>query len=141
MRFRRPHPRNLFSHVHSFLFSLDSVLALGVLTVSIIALLAHKITIILLHGPLPTLGVIVFGPFLFVFDLITLILLYRGLSSPNRAWQILAGFIGVVITSCSATFVSLYIEANAEVNWGRSVEVSTLSFTSDVDCIELENIQ
>jgi hypothetical protein len=35
----------------------------------------------------------------------------------------LAGFIGIVITSSSATFVSLYLEANAEVNWGRSVEV------------------
>jgi hypothetical protein len=123
VRFRRPHPRNFFALFHSFLFSLDSVLALGVLTTSAIALLAHKITIILLHGPLSTFGVIFFSPFLFVFDLITLILLYRGLVSPNRAWQILAGFLGVVITSCSATFVSLYIEANAEVNWGRSVEV------------------
>ena len=123
MRFRRPNPRNLFAHVHSFLFSLDSLLALGILTASAIALFAHKVTIILLHGPLSTFGVIFFSPFLFVFDLITLIFLYRGLASPNRAWQILAGFLGLVITSCSATFVSLYIEANAEVNWGRSVEV------------------
>jgi hypothetical protein len=127
--------------MQSFLFSLDSVLALGVLTASIIALLAHKITIILLHGPLSTIGVIIFGPFLFVFDLITVILLYRGLASPNRAWQILAGFIGVVITSCSATFVSLYIEANAEVNWGRSVEVQLSLLLSDLDCVELEDIQ
>jgi hypothetical protein len=123
MRFRRPHPRNLFAYVHLFLFSLDSLLALGVLTASATALFAHKITIILLHGPLSTFGVIFFSPFLFVFDFITLIFLYRGLASPNRAWQILAGFLGLVITSCSATFVSLYIEANAEVNWGRSVEV------------------
>lgn len=87
------------------------------------ALLAHKITIILLHGPLSTLGVIFFGPFLFVFDIITILLQHRGLASANRSWQMLAGFISIVITSCSATFVSLYLEANAEVNWGRSVEV------------------
>ena len=122
MRFRRP-PQNLFNYFYSYLFCLDNVFALGFLTCSIIALLAHKITIILLHGPLSTLSVIFFGPFLFVFDIITILLQHRGLASVNRSWQILAGFIGIVIISCSATFVSLYLEANAEVNWGRSVEV------------------
>ena len=130
MRFRKP-SRNLLHYIHLYLFCVDNIFALGILTCSIIALLAHKITIILLHGPLSTLGVIFFGPFFFVFDLITIMLQYRGLASVNRAWQILAGFIGVVITSCSATFVSLYLEANAEVNWGRSVEV----YLRGVKCI------
>jgi hypothetical protein len=140
MRFRRPTPRGLFSYVQSYLFSLDSVTGLGIFTASIAALIAHKVTIILLHGPLSTLGVIVLGPFVFVFDLITLLLLHRGLSSSNRAWQILAGFIGIVITSCSATFVSLYLEANAEVNWGRSVEVCPFDSLLITDCFKLENL-
>ena len=121
-RFRRPN-KILSFQIRSYLFSLDNLFALGLLTSSIVALFAHKVTIILLHRPLPALGVIFLGPFLFVFDLISLALVYLGLASPQRAWQILAGFISIVIISCSATFVSLYLEANAELNWGRSVEV------------------
>jgi len=123
MRFRRPNSKSLTFHIQSFLFCLDNPLAVGILASSIVALVAHKITIILLHGPLSTLSLILLGPYLFVFDLITLLLLHRGLASRQRAWQILAGFIGLIIISCSATFVSLYLEANAELNWGRSVEV------------------
>jgi hypothetical protein len=122
-RFRGPMSKSIFYFVQSFLFSLKSTVALGIFAASIVALLSHKVIILLLHGPLSTLGTIFFGPFVFVFDIITLLLLYRGLGSANLAWQIFAGIVGLVITSCSATFVSLYLEANAEVNWGRSVEV------------------
>jgi hypothetical protein len=123
-RFRRPTPKSILNYIQSFLFCLESTVALGIFTASIVALVSHKFIILLLHGPLSILGTIFFSPFVFVFDIITLLLLHRGLASASRAWQIFSGIVGLVITSCSATFVSLYLEANAEVNWGRSVEVS-----------------
>jgi hypothetical protein len=126
MWFRRP-TRGIVFQTQSYLFCLDNLLALGLFTSSVVALIIHKIIVILLHGPLPFFGLIFLGPFLFVFDLVTLVLLRQGLGSAQRGWQILAGLIGTLIISCSATFVSFYLEANAEVNWGRSVEVFPLS--------------
>src|SRR5579859_1771787 len=118
-------------YIPAFLFSLD-LFALGLFAAASIALIAHKVTIILLHGPLPTLSVIILAPFLFVFDFITLLLLHRVLASRYRARQIIGGFISLVIISCSATFVSSYLEANAELNWGRSLEVPRCSGRADI---------
>jgi hypothetical protein len=124
-RFHRPNnPLLPLGHVQSYLHSLDSIFALGLFTAAAAALISHKIMIIRLHGPLSTLGLIFCGPFLFVFDLITLILLHRAFASKKTAWQIFAGITAISIMSCSAAFASLYIEGNAEINWGRSVEVS-----------------
>lgn len=120
---RQSLPKVLYSYVRLYLLSLDSIVGTGIMTASTVALVCHKIIIIRLHSPLSILGLVSFWPFLFVFDIITLILLHRGLASTNRAYRILASFLGLVITISSATFVSLYLSANAELNWGRSVEV------------------
>ena len=110
-------------YLQGFLFLLNSIVSLGIFTASAMALIAHKITIILLHRPLPTIGLIFFGPFLFAFDIISLMLLHRGLASAVRAWNILARLLCVLITCCSAAFVSLYLETNTPLNWGQTVEV------------------
>ena len=120
---RRRGLKGLFSCIQSFLFSIDNIYALGVFTASAVALLAHKITIILLHRPLSVPILIICAPFLFSFDFITLILLHRGLRSTKPAFQILTGSICFVIISCSSSFVSLYLESHTELHWGRTVEV------------------
>jgi hypothetical protein len=121
--FRRKALRGLFASIQAFLFSIDNSYALGIFTASAVALFAHKTAVILLHRPLPTITLIICAPFLFTFDFITLLLLHRGLRSPKQAWQILAGSVCLVIVSCSSSFVSLYLESNTELNWGRTVEV------------------
>jgi hypothetical protein len=68
-------------------------------------------------------GLLAAGPFLFVFDLITLLFLHQGLSSTIRSIRMFSSFVALFIMSCSATFVSYYQQANAEVQWGRAVEV------------------
>ena len=106
------------------LFSLDSYTALGLFTTSSVALLVHKSTVILLHRPLG-FELILFWPFLFGFDLATLLVLYHALTSSSKVWR-LVGYINcVVIISCSATFVSVFLETNGAANWGRSVEAPT----------------
>ena len=122
MSFRRTRG-GVFSYIDTFLFSLNSVIAQGIFTACAIALMVHKITVMLLYAPFPIFQIILYGPFLFSFDFLTLVFLHRALASGNRGWQILAGLVCLVIISCSASFVSLYLEANAEINWGRSVEV------------------
>ena len=121
-RFRRP-KSFIAKHVHSYLFSINSLSSLFLFNTATVALISQKITTIVLHGPLPTAQAIFFGPFLFCYDLATLIFLHRGFASRSQALQAMSAFISVIIISCSSTFVSLYLEANAEVNWGRSVEV------------------
>src|SRR5271170_1052048 len=106
-------------YIQTFLFSLDNTFALGLFAASSNALIAHKVTVILLHEPLRTVSIILFAPFLFVFDIITLIILHRVLASKYRVLQIFAGILCIAIISCSATFVASYIETNAAINWGR----------------------
>lgn len=79
--------------------------------------------IIRLHRPLSALGLVTAGPCLFVFDLITLMIIHRGLASMKMAHKGLAGVAAILIMICSAAFASLYIEGNAELNWTRSAEV------------------
>lgn len=129
---RRPLPTRLFATIRQFLFSFDRAISLGLFTASAIALIAHKVTIILLHRPIPIIGLIIHGPFVFVFDIIVLILLHRGFTSKARAWNVLAGLLGVLIACCSATFVSLYLETNSELNWGRTVEVPRNQGSADM---------
>ena len=112
----------LFSTVQTFLFSLPSYVALGLFSASVVALLTHKLTIILLHRPLGW-NFIILWPFLFGLDLTTLVVLHHALASCSRVVRILGMIIGVVIISCSATFVSIVLETNAPANWGRSIEV------------------
>src|SRR5947207_3182773 len=65
--------------LRSYLFSLGPV-ALTLFTASVVALITQKITLISLHRPLPIFGAIIYGPFCFLFDIITLFLLHHGLS-------------------------------------------------------------
>lgn len=132
-RYRPPFPAPRVSQIgyqfQSYMFSLDSILSLGLFTASVVALVVHKFLIITLHGPLPIVGLLAAGPFLFVFDLITLLFLHQGLASTIRALRLFSSFVALFIMSCSATFVSYYQQANAEVQWGRSVEVFSFSIT------------
>jgi hypothetical protein len=120
---RRSGSGRVLKHLHTYLFSIKGLLPLYLFNAATVALVTHKIATICLHSPLPTFQLIIFGPFLFCFDFVTLLFLHRGLASRSQAAQTISGFIAIVIVSCSSTFVSLYLEANAEVNWGRSVEV------------------
>ena len=113
----------IYAYIQLYLFSSNNIPALGLMTSSIIALITHKIIIIRMHTPLSVFGIIFLGPFLFVFDLITLVLLHRALGSKKPTIETCGWCIGLVIIICSASFVSLYVEANAEINWGRSIEV------------------
>ena len=120
---RRSTSGRVLKHLHLYLFSIKSLPSFYLFNAATIALLTHKFATICLHGPLPLAQLVIFGPFLFCFDFVTLLFLHRGLASRSPAVQAISAFICIVIVSCSATFVSLYLEANAEVNWGRSVEV------------------
>jgi hypothetical protein len=117
--------RTIVTLVETFLFSQKNVIALVLFIASAFALIVHKVILIRLHAPLPALRLIISAPFLFAFDLLTLTLLHRAFASTNRLCQILAGFISIIVISCSASFVSLYLETNAELNWGRTVEVNS----------------
>jgi hypothetical protein len=110
-------------YVQRYLFSIESLFALGLFNSAVVALVSHKIMMIWLHRPLPAWGLLLTGPCLFVFDLITLMMLHWGLTSTKAAYKSVSGIIAVMIMLCSATFASLYIEGNAELNWERSVEV------------------
>jgi len=116
----------------TYLFSLDSVPALGLFTAAAAALFSHKVVVILLHRPLSTCGLVLASPFLFTFDLTTLILLHRGLSSSKAAWRVLAGVTSILIAICSAAFASLYFQGNAELQWAQSVEVTSCFAGADV---------
>jgi hypothetical protein len=118
--------RLMLGFVLHYLHSLDNLFALGLFNSAVAALISHKIMIIRLHSPLPILGLIITGPCLFVFDFITLMIIHKGLASSKRLCNILAGLGSVFIILCSATFASLYIEGNVELNWARSVEVHLL---------------
>jgi hypothetical protein len=116
----------------TYLFSLDSVSALALFTVAAVALFSHKVVIILLHQPLSTCGLVLASPFLFTFDLMTLILLHRGLSSSRAAWRMLAGVTSILLAICSAAFASLYFQGNAELQWAQSVEVTSCFTEADI---------
>src|SRR5579859_4620308 len=131
---RRSTSGRILKHLHIYLFSIKSLVSFFLFNAATIALLTHKLATICLHGPLPTIQLIIFGPFLFCFDFVTLLFLHRGLASRSPAIQAISGFIEMVIISCSSTFVSLYLEANAEVNWSRSVEVSNPDSGTSLIC-------
>jgi len=111
------------AYVRAVLFSLDNVFAVGLFVAACNALIAHKCAVILLHGPLRVVSVVLLVPFLFALDILTLLFLHRGLASKSRGLQVFAGLICVAVISSSATFISSYLETNAELNWGRSLEV------------------
>jgi len=123
MMYLRRTRASILAYGETFVFSLDSAIAQGLFTACAVALLVHKYIVILLYAPRAIHEVILYGPFLFTFDLFTLVFLHRGLASGDRRWQIPAGLFCVVIILCSASFMSLYLETKTELNWGRSVEV------------------
>lgn len=115
----------IFNHLHRYIHSLDSLLALGLFNSTVAALITHKLMIIRLHSPLSTLGLLVTWPCLFVFDLMTLVILHHGFSSTKLLLKGISGIVSLLIMVCSAVFASLYLEGNAELNWTRSVGVQT----------------
>jgi hypothetical protein len=110
--------------MHNYLYSFDNLFALALFTSTVAALLSHKIMVILLHQPLSACGLILTAPCLFVFDVITLLLLHRGLLSRFKIINALASLVSVLVMICSAAFASMYVQGNVELNWTRSVEVS-----------------
>ena len=111
------------NHLYRYLHSLDSLLALGLFNGTAAALITHKFMIIQLHRPLSTIGLLVTCPCLFVFDLMTLVILHHGFSSTKLLLKVISGVVSLLIMVCSAVFASLYLEGNAELNWTRSVGV------------------
>ena len=120
------------TRLKSLLFSLDSHAALGLFAASSVALLTHKLTVILLHRPLGR-QFIIYWPFLFGLDLAVLTFLHHALAVPKRAWRVFGTLLCLFIIFCSATFVSLFLEANTSTNWGRSVEVCNAYECADLD--------
>ena len=119
-------PRTILLNIQHYLHSIDNLCALALFNSAALALVSHKILIIELHGPLSKWGLCVAGPCLFVFDLMTLMILHSGLASSRLIWKVLATLASFLIILCSATFASLYLEGNAELNWSRSVGVFLL---------------
>ena len=110
--------------MHSYLYSFDNVFALGLFTSTIAALFSHKIMIILLHQPLSVSGIVLTAPCLFLFDLITLLLLHWGFVSRFTIIKLFATLISILVVICSAAFASMFVQGNVELNWTRSVEVT-----------------
>ena len=131
---------SISNNLQTFLFSLESYVALGLFATSTAALVTHKFTVILLHRPLGFLFLF-YWPFLFGFDLTTLLLLHHALKSASQVWRLLASIFCVVIVFCSATFVSLFLEANTPTNWGRSIEVRHPQECPDLDYFKLEHVR
>jgi hypothetical protein len=123
-------PRTILAYVQCYLHSLESVWAVWVFNAAAAALISHKVMMIWLHGPLSGLLLLVLGPCLFVFDLLTLMVLHWGLASTKSVLRGLASVGAVLIMVCSATFASLYLEGSAELNWSRSVEVHLLEIAN-----------
>jgi hypothetical protein len=121
----RPFAFKILQCLQSYVFLFDNGFTLGLFTSAATALFCHKILILVLHRPLSISGLVFAWPFLFVFDFITIMLLYHGLASTKIAWRVIAGIVAVFIISLSGMFASLYFEANAELNWGRSTNVLT----------------
>lgn len=112
-----------FLAMHSYLYLFDSIFALGLFTSTVAALFSHKIMVILLHQPLSAAGIILTAPCLFVFDVVTLLLLYRGIVSRFTILRVLSYLVSMLVIICSAAFASMYIQGNVELSWTRSVEV------------------
>jgi hypothetical protein len=101
----------------------SNFLAVYLSTVTSIALLTHKVVSIALHGPFAAWKVVLFGPFTFCFDVITVLILDYGLRSASRSILSFSVFVSLTIIVCSSTTFAVYQEANTEVQWGRSLEV------------------
>lgn len=113
-------------------FSVEGSVPFGLFVSSSVALLAHKITVILLYLPLGVLDVILRLPFLFAFDLITLIVLHRALRSARKFFRIIGAVVCGLIISCSSMFISLSWETDAAVNRPGNAEVHPIENNGDV---------
>ena len=134
-------PKTLGSRIreffHGYVRSFPSFVGLYFFTTTTIALITHKLLIIQVHGPFSVSQLLFLGPFTFSFDLLTLYFLYKAFRSRSPVWRSMAGIVSLAITICSSTFVSMYLIANAEISWGRSIAVLSRLFTNVGHC-ELE---
>ena len=115
-----------FHIVQQYVHSLSNMSAIGFFTSAAFALISHKIIFIALQSPISISGVIFTSPCLFLFDMITLLILHAGFSSRKRIYQTTAYFCAIMIIILCSAFASLYITANAELQWERSFEVLSL---------------
>jgi hypothetical protein len=124
---RRYVQRSIFGYVQLYVHSIDNLFCLWLFNSTVAALISHKILFIRLHTPLSVFAVILLSPCLFLFDFINLVLLHCGFSSSKIVWNVLSGAVSAVLIICSSAFASLFINTNAELNWNRSVEVTSHS--------------
>jgi len=115
-----------FHIVQKYVHSLRNMSAIGFFTSAAFALISHKIIFIALQSPISISGVIFTSPCLFLFDIITLLILHAGFSSWKRIYHITAYFCAIIIIILCSAFASLYITANTELQWERSFEVLSL---------------
>ena len=112
--------------IQRYLYSLDKLLFLGLFNSGVVALISHKVMIILLHSPVSTWGLILTWPCLFEFDVITLALLHRGLSSRKKGYKWGSAAVVILVMFLSSVFASFYLEANVELYWERSIQVTSV---------------
>jgi hypothetical protein len=116
----------LFHLIQRYLYSLDSLPVLGLFNGGVVALISHKVMIILLHRPVSTWRLMLVWPCLFEFDVITLALLHRGLSSRKKGYKWGSVAVVILIMFLSSVFASLYFEANVQLYWERSIQVISI---------------
>jgi hypothetical protein len=121
-----PHKGIVYSQL--YLNCLDSLWTVGLFNGAAVALVSHKMMIIALHQPLPPLGLFLATPCLFAFDMMTLLVLFLGLSSVRWAFRGMAAVSAGMIMVCSSLFASLYLEGNVELNWSQSFNVTLGEF-------------
>lgn len=115
--------RSMLKTVQRYVTSVDPLGAYGLFNVAAIALLSHKIIVIQLHQPLSKLGLILTTPCIFLFDLSVLLILHRLMASSHPVSKGVGCLSALIITICSGASASMYIQANAELSWTRSVDV------------------
>jgi hypothetical protein len=134
-------PQKALVCIQLYFHSLDNLWTFGLFTSTVVALFSHKVLMILLRGPLPLLPLFVATPCLFVFDMMTLVVLFWGLSSSRQVFRGVAALGAALIMVCSAIFASLYLEGKVELNWSQSFEVQVFLISLITGHFRLEVFQ
>jgi len=103
--------------------SLPNSVSFGLFCTTTFALIAHKVLVIWLNKPFAVHHMLLASPFLFAFDIVTILLLRRGLISSSKAVRAIASGIASFLTITSAVSVSYYFVARARIDWRRTAEV------------------
>jgi len=103
--------------------SLQNSVSFGLFCSTTFALVVHKVLVIWLNKPFAVHQLLLASPFLFAFDILTIILLRRGLISSSKVVRAIASGIASFLTIISAVSVSYYFVARARIDWRRTAEV------------------